>query len=79
MSTNAEVELARVREKFAPMDLRSILGWSALVVAMVIASRFKHVDWYFFAGMMSAPVIWEFTKFRLRRNAEGFARASRQL
>lgn len=77
MSTNADLELARVREKFAPMELRAFLGWSTLVVAMLLASRFRHVGWYFFAGVVSGPILWEFTKFRLRKNAEEFARASR--
>lgn len=74
--TSAPVELARVREKFAPLGVGSFLGWSALLIAMLVASHFKHVDWYFFAGMLSAATTWEITKWRLRKNTENFASGS---
>lgn len=77
MSTDADAELARVREKFAPMDLRSLAGWAVLLIAMLVAAQFKHVDWFLVAGMLSVPVTWEVTKHRLRRHTEEFARAAR--
>lgn len=77
MSTDADAELARVRAKFAPMDLRSLAGRAVLLIAILVGAQFKDVDWFFVAGMLSVAVTWEVAKYRLRRHAEEFARAAR--
>lgn len=46
-------------------------------VALGIASLFREVSWFFWAGIVGGAVSWEITKFRLRRNAATFANARR--
>lgn len=43
------------------------------LMALVIASLFREVEWSLYAGMVSGAVTWELTKWRLRRNARQFA------
>jgi hypothetical protein len=76
MSSDAAEELARVRAKYGPMGLVEVVVWFGAVAVMVVGSRFRHVDWYFFAGLVGSAVLWELTKYRLRRNAADYARAS---
>jgi hypothetical protein len=75
--TAAADEYERVREKYAPARWRDIAIYALLSVALGIATLFRHVDWYFWAGTVSGAIVWEFTKLRLRRNARDFAEASR--
>lgn len=73
MGIQAESELARVNRKFARMTGREFVLWAMALFALVVASRFIEVGWFFFAGMLGGAVTWEFAKYRLRRNAEEFA------
>ncbi len=47
------------------------------VALLAIVSLFRHVDWFFFGGVIVAAAAWELTKFRLRRNARRFADSGR--
>lgn len=52
----------------------SDLALYVLAIALLaIVSLFRQVDWFFFAGILTAAASWEVTKLRLRRDARRFA------
>jgi hypothetical protein len=73
-SAGAE-ELKRVSAKYAPMRAREVGLWLAVIAVMAIVARYRDVSWVSFVGIVSGLVIWEITKFCLRRNAHSYARA----
>jgi len=75
-STSAAAERDRVRAKYAPMGVRELVILMLILVALIVMSRFRDVDWYFFAGIVAGAAGWEVTKFWLRRNAELFVLAT---
>lgn len=77
VALDPSAEYERVSEKYAPLRARDAATYMLLFAILVVASRFRQVDWYFFAGMVTGAVTWEVTKFRLRRNARRFADSSR--
>ena len=73
MSLDPEAECRRIHEKYAPARPRDLLVMALVAVAIFVASLFWDVDWWIFAGTVTAIIGWEATKFRLRRNARDFA------
>ena len=73
MTNDPVAECERVRKKYAPMRASDAAIYVAGLVVLAIASLFREVGWFFYAGMVSGAAAWELTKFRLRRNAQRFA------
>lgn len=72
MPIDPEAEYRRVREKYAPARLRDLLAIGLIALAILVANLVWDVDWWLFAGTVTAFVGWEATKWRLRRNARDF-------
>ena len=77
MSLDPVAEDERVREKYAPMRPSDVAMYVTGILLLATASLFRHVDWFFFVGVVTACAAWELTKFRLRRDARRFAGSSR--
>ena len=77
MTLDATAEYERVRERYAPARGVDIAIYVLGLAVLGVVSIYRTVDWFFWAGMVSASIIWELTKYRLRRNARGFAGSSR--
>ena len=73
MTSDAQAEYERIKIKYAPARLRD-LAFFALVIGLLVAANLVFdVDWAFVLGGIAGLAFWEFTKFRLRRNARDFA------
>ena len=77
MTTDAEAEYERVRTKYAPARPRDLVFFALVIGALCAASILHRIDWAFALGGIIWFIAWEFTKFRLRRNASEFARGPR--
>jgi len=77
MTVEAETEYERVRRKYAPARPRDLAVFALVMISLVVASIFGEADWAFVVGGAIGFAFWEFTKFRLRRNAREFAYGSR--
>lgn len=73
MALESVDERKRVHTKYAPMTWRDLLLIAVGIVALVVASRFVDVPGFVYVGIVITSLGWEFTKFRLRRNADRFA------
>lgn len=74
--SNAAAELERVNAKYAPARLLHIVIYLLGFAALGVMSQFLEVDWFAWTAAVASAGGWEFTKFRLRRNAREFAAAS---
>ena len=77
VTLDPSAEYERVSEKYAPLSTLDVALYVLGLAILIVASLFRQVDWYFFAGMVGGAVAWEVTKFRLRRNARHFADTKR--
>lgn len=67
--SSVEAELERVRENHAPLRWADVCLHLLATAALPVASLFRQVDWFVWAGMVTALIGSSFTKFRMRRNA----------
>jgi hypothetical protein len=79
MTLDPHEERERVHTEYAPMRGRDVGLWSLGVVALVVASLWVSIGWYFVAGIVTGLIAWELTKLKLRRQADQFAARSKPL
>ena len=77
MTLDPAAERARIHVRYAPFGRRDAVSWALLLGAAALANLFLRVDWWAFAGFALWAVIWEITKWKLRRNADRFSAESR--
>jgi hypothetical protein len=70
----ADAEHERVRTKYAPARPRDLVVFGLAIGFLCVASIYHEIEWAFTLGIIVALAAWEFTKFRLRRNARDYAR-----
>lgn len=66
-------EYGRVSLKYAPARLRDLSIYAFCIAVTVVASFFRDVDYWFFAGLVAGIAVWEYRKHVMRRNAREFA------
>ncbi|HET7689767.1 MAG TPA: hypothetical protein VFK41_05295 [Nocardioidaceae bacterium] len=76
MTSDAGAEYERIKAKYAPARPRDLALFALVIGLLVAANLFLNVDWAFVLGGIIGLAVWEFTKFRLRRNARDFAQHS---
>jgi hypothetical protein len=73
---DADTEYERVRTNHVPARPRDLVIFALVIGVLCVASIYHQIDWAFMLGGIVAFAAWEFTKFRLRRNARDFARGT---
>ena len=66
-----------MHRQYPPFPRREVVSWFAVLVVIVVLDVFFSIGWWVYAIGMVALVSWEFTKFRMRRNADRFADSRR--
>jgi predicted PurR-regulated permease PerM len=77
VTTDAKAEYERIRTTYAPARPRDLVIIALVIGLLCVASILSPYRLAFIFGGIAAFAVWEFTKFRLRRNARDFAESPR--
>ena len=77
MVMDAQAEYERVCAKYAPAGLVGFASLAVLICASAATGAIRITDWHLMVPAVGGLLVWELTKWRLRRNAHQFAVRSR--